>query len=184
MSSREKHKRQEETINKILRFLAGVFGGQVLDSGGSGGGGGVEATSPSVGAANSASPPESSSGVMGGGGGSGSGSGKGKATAHDAHANNGVAVIPRRARSRLLLEDVKGRQAERAEALRELDGSEEEEIEEIPLLHEEDDGLPTISSCASAFLYLSEGNATLTLVLQLSSPRTPRQLPPPSPALP
>ncbi|KPV72545.1 uncharacterized protein RHOBADRAFT_17926, partial [Rhodotorula graminis WP1] len=27
VQSREKHKKQEETINKILRFLAGVFGG-------------------------------------------------------------------------------------------------------------------------------------------------------------
>ncbi|TNY23910.1 transcription factor Hsf1 [Rhodotorula diobovata] len=34
VQSREKHKKQEETINKILRFLAGVFGGHVLDQGG------------------------------------------------------------------------------------------------------------------------------------------------------
>jgi hypothetical protein len=133
VSSREKHKRQEETINKILRFLAGVFGGQVLDSGAS--------ASPTVGTANSASPEPSPNNV------GASGSGKGKATAHS---SNGVAVIPKQGRSRLLLEDVKGRQAERAAALRELDGSEDEEIEEIPLLRgddHEDEGMPTISSC-------------------------------------
>lgn len=30
IQSRERHSRQQETINKILRFLAGVFGGQVV----------------------------------------------------------------------------------------------------------------------------------------------------------
>lgn len=59
-------------------------------------------------------------------------------------------VVPK-ARSRLLLEDVKGRQQERAAALRELDGSEEEEeeIEEIPSQNQEDDHFATISSCES-----------------------------------
>ncbi|GAA5886272.1 hypothetical protein JCM6882_001587 [Rhodosporidiobolus microsporus] len=131
VASREKHKKQEETINKILRFLAGVFGGQVLDAGqgpsGHVGGG----NSPTVGVPNSSSSSPN---------GANTGAGKGKT------ASKGVVVMPK-GRSRLLLEDVKGRQAERAAALRELDGDEDEEIEEIPLLNEEDEeDLPTISS--------------------------------------
>ncbi|GAA6040841.1 hypothetical protein JCM8097_007742 [Rhodosporidiobolus ruineniae] len=126
VQSREKHKKQEETINKILRFLAGVFGGQVLDAGA--GQQGVQGVSPGgVGVASGST----SSGGAGEGG-------KGK--------GNGVVVMPKRG-LRLLLEDVRGRQAERAAALKELDGDEEDEIEEIPLLDaEEDDDLPTISS--------------------------------------
>ncbi|GAA5831959.1 hypothetical protein JCM11251_002763 [Rhodosporidiobolus azoricus] len=127
IASREKHKKQEETINKILRFLAGVFGGQVLDAGQGAAGQVSGGGSPVVG------PSGSSSSSVGGGG-------KGKT------AGKGVVVMPKR-RGTLLLEDVKGRQAERAAALRELDGDEDEEIEEIPLLDEEDEeDLPTISS--------------------------------------
>ncbi|GAA5871995.1 hypothetical protein JCM8547_006211 [Rhodosporidiobolus lusitaniae] len=129
VGSREKHKKQEETINKILRFLAGVFGGQVLDQGSGGG-------SPVV---------EVGQGAAAGGHGPGAAStgGKGKGKA----GGTAVAVMPKR-RSTLLLEDVKGRQAERAAALRELDGDEDDEIEEIPLLDhdDEEDSLPTISS--------------------------------------
>ncbi|GAA6049949.1 hypothetical protein JCM3770_007064 [Rhodotorula araucariae] len=114
VQSREKHKKQEETINRILRFLAGVFGGQVVDQGGA-------APTPQV-QGDTASPAVQAPGV-GAQGGSG----------------NGVVLMPK---GRLLLEDVKGRQSA---ALRELDGS-DEEIEEIPLLRGDDDGLPTISS--------------------------------------
>lgn len=39
IQSRERHSRQQETINKILRFLAGVFGGQVVS-------GDIDAQSP------------------------------------------------------------------------------------------------------------------------------------------
>ncbi|BGP42876.1 Heat shock transcription factor [Rhodotorula kratochvilovae] len=115
VQSREKHKKQEETINRILRFLAGVFGGQVVDQGGA-------APAPQVVQGEAAAP-----GVPAPGVGAQSGSG------------NGVVLMPK---GRLLLEDVKGRQGA---ALRELDGS-DEEIEEIPLLRGDDDGLPTISS--------------------------------------
>ncbi|GAA6010427.1 hypothetical protein JCM10207_001299 [Rhodosporidiobolus poonsookiae] len=124
LASREKHRKQEETINKILRFLAGVFGGQVLDAGASGGAGAGGSVSPVM-----SSTPGPTNGTSTGG--------KGK--------SNGVVVMPK-GRPRLLLEDVQGRQAQRAAALRELDGDDdEEEIEEIPLLNEDDD-LPTISS--------------------------------------
>jgi hypothetical protein len=33
MLSRERHQRHQDTINKIMRFLAGVFGGKVLSEG-------------------------------------------------------------------------------------------------------------------------------------------------------
>ncbi|TKA53537.1 hypothetical protein B0A53_03828 [Rhodotorula sp. CCFEE 5036] len=134
VQSREKHKKQEETINKILRFLAGVFGGQVLDAG---------ATHPQVvegvspASSSAASPPQtggtaaasagtsqagggtngSSSATMTGGSGS-SGTRKGNGP------RAGVVLMPK---SRLLLEDVKGRQRQRRAALRELDGEEDEE---------------------------------------------------------
>ncbi|GAA5992190.1 hypothetical protein JCM10908_001811 [Rhodotorula pacifica] len=174
LQSREKHKKQEETINKILRFLAGVFGGQVIDAGASGG-----QQQQQVGAGNhesSASPSASASGsAMGGGGngssvgGSGSATGKNSSSANGAGGARGggagggrVVVMP--TKSRLLLEDVKGRQQQRRAALRELDGEDEEdvevlrreeeeddddeEIEEIPLLHsaEDEEDMPVISS--------------------------------------
>jgi len=140
LASREKHRKQEETINKILRFLAGVFGGQVLD-----GNGNMRGTSGSGDSPVGASPGADSVGnesvtSEGGEGPSKNNKGKGKERM----------VVPK-ARSRLLLEDVKGRQQERAAALRELDGSEEEEeeIEEIPSQNQEDDHFATISSCES-----------------------------------
>ncbi|GAA5968470.1 hypothetical protein JCM11641_007646 [Rhodosporidiobolus odoratus] len=123
LSSREKHKKQEETINKILRFLAGVFGGQVVDQGSSNGGASASPVMPST--SPGPSNPTNAAGKR-------STSGK------------EVVVMPK-GRPRLLLEDVKGRQAERAAALRELDGD-DDEIEEIPLLQDDDDDLPTISS--------------------------------------
>ena len=159
VQSREKHKKQEETINKILRFLAGVFGGHVLDQSQQQQDRGAPAPSPQV--KDDAGTPDSSasapddalglglgasgsgSGARGGGGGA-KGKGKGK---------HGVVVMPK---GRLLLEDVKGRQQQQQQgaALRELDGS-DDEIEEIPLLRgDQDDGLPTISSCAYLSLSL------------------------------
>ncbi|GAA5900096.1 uncharacterized protein JCM6883_006089 [Sporobolomyces salmoneus] len=167
LASREKHRKQEDTINKILRFLAGVFGGQVLDSSGSASGNGSQAGvggvngSNGVSAANAASPgtdsnPDSVDSEIGEGARtSGNSKGKGKSKSHDNRANNMVGFP--KTRSRLLLEDVKGRQQERAAALRELDGSEEdleeepeeeEEIEEIPILARDDDRFSRISSAS------------------------------------
>ena len=126
VQSREKHKKQEETINKILRFLAGVFGGHVLDQSQQQQDRGAAAPSPQV--KDDAGTPDSS------------------ASAPDDALGLG----------RLLLEDVKGRQQQQQQgaALRELDGS-DDEIEEIPLLRgDQDDGLPTISSCACLSLSL------------------------------
>ena len=80
----------------------------------------------------------------------GSGQGKGK--------GRSVAVVPK-VRSRLLLEDVKGRQRSRglsgSPMVEEDDEShhgddEQDDIEEIPLLGEDHDDLPTISSGQSA----------------------------------
>lgn len=164
LQSREKHKKQEETINKILRFLAGVFGGQVLDAGQAG-------AQQQVGADDSASPEESSTShavgpasslASAGGEGSSSGIGAGKGASGGSRSaagsagggsggGGGVVLMPK---SRLLLEDVKDRQLQRRAALRELDGEEDQfegressagaarvfeavdddEIEEIPLL--------------------------------------------------
>ncbi|BGP27101.1 Heat shock transcription factor [Rhodotorula toruloides] len=126
LASREKHKKQEETINKILRFLAGVFGGQVLDAG----------QGPAVGAVGNGSAGAASVGA-------------GAAAGRSANINaNGVVLMPK---SRLLLMDVRERQQERAAALKELDGDDDDEIEEIPLLRttEDDDDLPTISSSSA-----------------------------------
>ncbi|GAA5836935.1 hypothetical protein JCM9279_007706 [Rhodotorula babjevae] len=147
VQSREKHKKQEETINKILRFLAGVFGGHVLDQSQqqdraqANAAGSPQVKDDAGTPDSSASAPDdalsgSGSGARGGAKGKGKGKGKG------AH---GVVVMPK---GRLLLEDVKGRQQQQqgGAALRELDGS-DDEIEEIPLLRgDQDDGLPTISS--------------------------------------
>ncbi|GAA5942133.1 heat shock factor family protein [Sporobolomyces koalae] len=161
LASREKHRKQEDTINKILRFLAGVFGGQVLDTSqqqqnhanGTAGtstgpeGGvtspGAESIAESVGSQQSTDARASDS----------RNKGKRKASTQ-------VVAMQPRPRSQLLLEDVKGRQQQRAAALRELDGSDddddehehedpdEDDIEEIPLL-QRDDFLPTISSSSS-----------------------------------
>lgn len=140
VQSREKHKKQEETINKILRFLAGVFGGQVLDAGAAAHPQVVEgAASPMSTTSSAASPPQTggtaaanaTTGKAGGGtngsatttGGSGSsGTRKG-----NGHSGAGVVLMPK---SRLLLEDVKGRQRQRRAALRELDGEDDEGEEE------------------------------------------------------
>lgn len=67
--------------------------------------------------------------------------GKGKGKEQEA----GRIVVPKM-RSRLLLEDVKGRQEAREKERRtmELDDDEDDDIEEIPLLRELDD-MPTIS---------------------------------------
>ncbi|GAA5869340.1 hypothetical protein JCM3774_004210 [Rhodotorula dairenensis] len=141
LQSREKHKKQEETINKILRFLAGVFGGQVLDAGHAGtqaqvvAGGDDDALSPS---ASSSSSPQASgvgasatvngsgNGATGSGQGSGSGSGSRKADGPNGKRPGGGAVVVM-PKTRLLLEDVKGRQRRRRAALRELDGEEEDD---------------------------------------------------------
>jgi hypothetical protein len=166
LASREKHRKQEDTINKILRFLAGVFGGQVLDSSGGTNGNPSASTAASPGADSNA---ESVGSELGDGGSGANGKGKGKAKASE----RGVVGFPK-GRSRLLLEDVKGRQQERAAALRELDGSEEEEpeedddeeIEEIPVLQRDDDRFPTISSCQSTTspFFLSSGENVLTCI--------------------
>ncbi|GAA6016103.1 hypothetical protein JCM11491_000669 [Sporobolomyces phaffii] len=149
LASREKHRKQEDTINKILRFLAGVFGGQVLDTSGTNGSASAAA---SPGADSNAESVGSEAGDATTGG---NRKGKGKAKAPE----RGVVGFPK-GRSRLLLEDVKGRQQERAAALRELDESdddqqaedddEDEEIEEIPVLQREDERFPTISSSSHA----------------------------------
>lgn len=130
LASREKHSKQQETINKILRFLATVFGGQVVNA--------DEGESPAASVVEESSRAGSAGPQQVGGQG---GKGKGRS----------VAVVPK-VRSRLLLEDVKGRQASRG-----LDGSprieeeddpedDDDEIEEIPLLGDDHDDLPTISS--------------------------------------
>ncbi|SCV72634.1 BQ2448_4171 [Microbotryum intermedium] len=139
IQSRERHARQQETLNKILRFLATVFGGQVA--------GGEQGESPPGG---SGVVLEEETGVDGegctNGGAGGKGKGKGPAQAR--------AVAPKM-RSQLLLEDVKGRQDDRAKHLRTLsarirdeaddDDDEEEDIEKIPSSRASDE-LPTISS--------------------------------------
>ncbi|GAA5918446.1 hypothetical protein JCM5296_004709, partial [Sporobolomyces johnsonii] len=161
LASREKHKKQEETINKILRFLAGVFGGQVLD--GSNGTGG--ANGPGV--------------VDGGSEQSGSGGGKGKGPA-----GQSVVVMPK-SRGRLLLEDVKDRQQQRAAALRELDADEDDDIEEIPLLNEQDDDdLPTISSSlitSSAPAHMPTISRASSSSIAVTSPNRFSNVPSPSP---
>jgi hypothetical protein len=133
VQSREKHKKQEETINKILRFLAGVFGGQVLDAGAAHPQV-VEGVSPA--SSSAASPPQTggtaatSAGTSkaGGGGANGSATATGASGSSGTRKGNGpragVVLMPK---SRLLLEDVKGRQRQRRAALRELDGEEDEE---------------------------------------------------------
>lgn len=161
LASREKHRKQEDTINKILRFLAGVFGGQVLDTSGVGtnsnnNNNSVNGSSTTgVGGVSATSPDSNTDGSVGGGSEMGDSingesrqGGKGKRKAKQNMV--GTVGFPK-GRSRLLLEDVKGRQQERAAALRELDGSEEdlediddeegeeEEIEEIPVLQRDDD---------------------------------------------
>ncbi|GJN93111.1 hypothetical protein Rhopal_006156-T1 [Rhodotorula paludigena] len=126
VQSREKHKKQEETINKILRFLAGVFGGQVLDAGA---GASPAQVRDAPGGAQGAQSPTGAAGAAG----------KGK--------SNGVVLMPK---SRLMLEDVNRRQQGGAgAALQELSEG-EDEIEEIPLLNADDDELPTISSAMVA----------------------------------
>lgn len=158
IASREKHRKQEDTINKILRFLAGVFGGQVLDNSAASSSSNNNSTGlgNNVGGTNgsesAASPGTESIGSEQGDGRTSNENGKGKRKAS-------TSVGFPKNRSRLLLEDVKGRQQERAAALRELDGSEEdfeededEEIEEIPVLQREDVSYPTISSCTSCCL--------------------------------
>ncbi|BGO94937.1 hypothetical protein NBRC10512_000616 [Rhodotorula toruloides] len=162
LTSREKHKKQEETINKILRFLAGVFGGQVLDAG--------QGTAV---------------GAVGNGGTSGGTVGASASPGRSTDVNaNGVVLMPK---SRLLLMDVKERQQERAAALKELDGDEDDEIEEIPLLKttEDDDDLPTISSS----LIASAPTANMGTLSRASSSATPfshknrfAAIPSPSPA--
>ena len=136
LASREKHTKQQETINKILRFLATVFGGQVVNA--------DEGESPA------ASVVEETGGSRASSAAPGSGQGKGK--------GRSVAVVPK-VRSRLLLEDVKGRQRSRglsgSPMVEEDDEShhgddEQDDIEEIPLLGEDHDDLPTISSGQSA----------------------------------
>lgn len=172
LQSREKHKKQEETINKILRFLAGVFGGQVLDAGQAG-------SQPQVGADDSESP--SASGAAAGSSANGiagpSSARTGAGKSGRSGTGGGVVLMPK---SRLLLEDVKGRQQQRRAALREWDGDDDvkiaeqqdedydeeepghgagggggeedddDEIEEIPLLHaaEDEEDMPIISSGA------------------------------------
>lgn len=139
IQSRERHSRQQETINKILRFLATVFGGQV------------------VGDDTGSSAAREGSNVVVDAGREQSQQNKGKEKADD----GGRVLVPK-IRSRLLLEDVKGRQAARQRERQKLDQSaspeeqeeiqsigrdeDEEDIEEIPLLREELEDLPTISS--------------------------------------
>lgn len=126
IQSRERHTKHQETINKILRFLATVFGGQVT----------AEGESPA--AANVVDEEEQK------------GEGKGKAKGKEVPS----AVLPKM-RSRLLLEDVKGRKEARDKKRREEEEMDEDEdddadsIEEIPLLRDDSDDLPTISSGAS-----------------------------------
>ncbi|KDE05811.1 hypothetical protein MVLG_03900 [Microbotryum lychnidis-dioicae p1A1 Lamole] len=141
IQSRERHARQQETLNKILRFLATVFGGQV------------------AGAEQEESPPggsgvvlEEETGQEGEGSTNGASGGKSKGEG----AAKARAVVPKM-RSQLLLEDVVGRPDDRAKRLRTLsarirdeaddeDGcGEDAEIEEIPSSRASDE-LPTISS--------------------------------------
>lgn len=142
IQSRERHTRQQETINKILRFLATVFGGQVV-------GGESGASTPRDGA--SVVVEEESNSKVGG-----NGKGKGKET------DGGRIVVPKM-RSRLLLEDVKGRQEARERERQSMEAGDEDEddeddddddedIEEIPLLREDLDDFPTISRGAQAAL--------------------------------
>ncbi|ORY80672.1 hypothetical protein BCR35DRAFT_291172 [Leucosporidium creatinivorum] len=124
IQSRERHTRQQETINKILRFLATVFGGQVV-----GGDTGASTPRDNVVVEDDETP-------------SSGGKGKGKST-------DGSRIVVPKMRSRLLLEDVKGRQEARDRERRSLEVDDEDEddddIEEIPLLREELDDMPTIS---------------------------------------
>lgn len=135
VQSRERHTRQQETINKILRFLATVFGGQVV-------GGESEASTPRE---NVVVEEEAEKSAGGGG------KGKGKS------ADGGRIVVPKM-RSRLLLEDVKGRQEARErerQSMEAEDDEDDDDIEEIPLLREELDDMPTISRCTCDLLELS-----------------------------
>ncbi|GAA5962890.1 hypothetical protein JCM3765_005906 [Sporobolomyces pararoseus] len=207
LSSREKHRKQEDTINKILRFLAGVFGGQVLDTSGVGNNNNVNGTtSAGVGGVNATSPGSNDSntdGSVGGGSEMGDsingesrvgGKGKRKAKQSVVGTGNNIVGFPK-GRSRLLLEDVKGRQQERAAALRELDGSEEdledededEEIEEIPVLQRDDDDRFTNPQHNSS-LPARDPPPTTALTRtnsgfnSLTSPNRFTSIPPPSPS--
>ncbi|KAM0792704.1 hypothetical protein ACM66B_002484 [Microbotryomycetes sp. NB124-2] len=130
IQSRERHSRQQETINKILRFLATVFGGHVVDNSSS----------------SAARVRESQSG------GRVQEVGRaGSETGRSAYSDSTSRVVMPRTRNRLLLEDVKGRQAagseggENSTSLTELP-DDEDDIEEIPLLRDDLSDLPTVSS--------------------------------------
>ncbi|KAI5478632.1 heat shock transcription factor [Pseudohyphozyma bogoriensis] len=119
IQSRERHTRQQETINKILRFLATVFGGQVV---------GQDAETPREGVVVEEEQEK----------------GKGK----EKTSGEGRPMQMPKRRPRLLLEDVKGRESSSGISGVNGDDDDDEEIEEIPArtaLNE----MPTISRAGS-----------------------------------
>ncbi|KAK4046012.1 Heat shock transcription factor [Microbotryomycetes sp. JL201] len=140
IQSRERHSRQQETINKILRFLATVFGGHVVDS----------SSNPS------GRVQESSAGAR-----VQEFERAGSETGQSAYSGSTSRVVMPRTRSRLLLEDVKSRRSpgkqggESSTHLTELSNDDGDDIEEIPLLRDDPGEMPPVARNSQSPAYLT-----------------------------
>ncbi|KAL8278580.1 hypothetical protein RQP46_009072 [Phenoliferia psychrophenolica] len=122
IQSRDKQAKLQETVTKILRFLATVFGGQVV---------GQEDESPRENVVEEEVEKEDQNASA-----KGKGKGKGKEQAGQ----------PAAKRPRLLLEDVKGRERGETDATSELFDLDDEDIEEIQRPADDDDNAASNAS--------------------------------------